>query len=341
VLVLRRSKAFGGAVPRVTLAAMSLVGALREIVGDAGTPSFRLMGEDLALLPGASLRRAAALYEEALARDVPKALHTAFELEQASFLRESHAFLRRHNRNMHARVRGYLELARACRFEYPWPVVAILGVCQVMGGIERNHAYGVLGRAARGLGYGDLERLIDGIDDVLRRTNRGIFADSVPTVLFALRCRALREAGQGALADALLRGPAPLLMDEETRAIAGALCDGLVIPNDEARFQTLAELTARHFAREQAIFTHHLGSGRGSRGVLARLTTPRRIPAPIVVQTSRGRRVVFRPYALPPGFRMTDHDARVEVFRRAFVRSVTADRADYQAAARYAEARFA
>lgn len=317
---------------------MSLIKTLRPVLGDAA--SFQLMGEDLALVSGPHLRAAADAYDAALAALDPH-VRPRFEAEQAAFLLDAHAWLRRHNRSVGGRIAGYLELGRACDFTYPWPVVAILGICQVTGGLQRNRLQGLLAPALARLGAPALARLIDRSDDVLRRTNRGIFADSVPTVLYGLRAHALRESGDPALADALLNGPLPPIFDEHSRDLATRLDRALAIPDPHARFHELAALTLHHFDREQAIFTHHMGAAstdhttsRGST-LLQRLNASDTVPAPAIVHTPRGRRLIFRPFALPRGFNMRDHHARVEAFGRAFVTSITADPDDYRAATDY------
>lgn len=325
---------------------MPLIDALRDTL-DGDPASFRLMGEDLALLTGPHLRAAAAAYDEALARLEP-AVRPRFAAEQAALQLRATAWLRRHNRSLLGRISGYLELGRVCRFEYPWPVVAILGICQVMAGLRRNRLQGLAAPLLARLGVPALERLVDRSDDVLRRTNRGIFADSVPTVLLGLRAHELRAAGDVALADALLRGPLPPIFDEHSRDLAIRLGRGLAISDPADRFAALADLTLHHFDREQAIFTHHMGaasadkpSHRGFAATLMRwLTAADSVLAPAVVPGPHGRRLEFRPYPLPPGFDMRDHHARVAVFGRAFVSSITADIADYRIATQYVLTRF-
>jgi hypothetical protein len=313
-----------------------LVNALRELLGDPRAASFQLMGEDLALLPGAALAASGRAWEEALAR-LPVEVRVAFATEQAAALHEAHGWLRRYNHSVHGRLVGYLTLGRRCDFEYPWPVVAMVGICQVMEGFGRNRLYGLLGPAARALGLGRLEKIVDASDDVLRRTNRGIFADSVPTVLLGLRAHALRERGDTALAEALIDGPPPPLFDEESQALARGVVDGLLLAGRAARFAALAELTRRHFHREQAIFSHHLGRRREREGALVRrLAAVRSVPAPVV---EHGR-LLFRPYALPRGFDLRDHDARVVEFTRAFVDPIVADASSYHAAIDYVVRRF-
>ena len=325
--------------------------------GLTGAKSFQLAGEDLALLPGSALPEAARAYAQGLARLDP-ALRPRFEAEQVALLRDAHQLLRRHGRSVHGRIAGYLEIGRRCRFEYPWPIVAVLGISQVLGGFLRARAWGLVGPAATRLGWGGLERIAEVTDDVLRRTNRGIFADSVPTVLLGLRAHALRERGEHALAAALLEGPLPPVIDAEGRSIATGLFHALGVPDRRARFAALAELTLQHFDREQSIFTHHLspasaGQAPASAGqaprarrrgdaAMARLLQMRAVPAPVVVRgLLGGRRLVFRDFALPPGFDIRAHGPRVELFGQAFVRSVTGSPRDYAAAVEWVRERFA
>jgi hypothetical protein len=325
---------------------MALVDELRVLLGDPTAESFRLMGEDLALLPASCLDAAARAYRADRDRAVAAPLRVRHEAEWSAMLREAHLWLRRYNRSLHGRVQGYLELGRRCRFAYPWPVVAILGICQVMSGLWRSRVYGLLGELAARAGLTALERLADGTDDVLRRTNRGIFADSMPTVLVALRCVDLRAGGDEALAEAILGGPLPPLMDEQSRALARGVYAGLALADAEARFRALADLTRTHFGREQAIFSHHMGTDRAApvrrlpSALGRRLTEPGRVPAPIIEPSGRGRRVAFRLYRLPAGFDMRDHEARVREFGRAFVDSLTGSLDDYRTAVAYTVARF-
>lgn len=314
-----------------------LVDALRRRLGDPGAASFQLMGEDLALLSGEDLAAAGAAWHEALAR-VPEALRARLVAELDGVQREAHRLVRKYNRSVGARIAGYVELGRRCGFAYPWPVVAILGLEQVLAGMRQNRVYGLVGEAARRLGWRALWQLADGSEDVLRRTNRGIFADSVPTVLMGLRAHALAAGGEAELGRALVDGPLPPLFDEECRALARGLADGLAVADGEARFAALAALTLRHFCREQAIFTHHIGPppSRPESPVIRRLLSIRAVPAPVVRQGA----VMLEPYRLPRGFDLRDHAARVAVFGRAFVSSVTGSLADYRAAAAHVVARW-
>jgi hypothetical protein len=322
---------------------MALVDSLRALLGDERAASFQLMGEDLALVPAAQLVEAARAYERELDAIAPS-LRPRFEAEQAAIQAEAHRWLRRYNRSVHTRLRGYLALGRRSAFEYPWPVVAMLGICQVLSGIGRNRVFGLLAPAVRRLGSRLLDELVESTEDVLRRTNRGIFADSVPTVLYALRVRELAAAGEGELARALTDGPLPPLMDGESRALIRGLAEGLAIADPGERFDRLAALTLTHFGREQAIFSFHLGGGRTRKpepALVRRLLAVREVAAPRLERDRAGTpRVVFRPFRLPAGFDLRDHAARVELFGRAFVLPVTADRDGYRAAVRYVEERF-
>lgn len=324
-----------------------LVTRLRAHLSDASASSFQLMGEDLALLGGPDLRAAGAAYDDHLARAVPAALRPAFEAEQRELLREAHALLRKHNHCLHARVAGYLALGRRCAFEYPWPAVATLGICTVLDGMARMRVYGLVGRFAARLGVPQVERASERIDDALRRTNRGIFADSVPLVLLALRCHRLRREGRGALAAALLDGPLPPLMDEECRTLARRLADAFGVEDGARRFDVLAALTLEHFRREQAVFTHHLGASRSgaprphASWIDAAVGNPRAVRAPRVERGLLGRRrLAFRNHPLPAGFDVRAHATRVAEFGRAFVTSVTGSRDDYQAALDHVLQRF-
>lgn len=253
--------------------------------------------------------------------------------EHDAHAREAHGWLRRWNRSVERRVRGYLELGRRITpaFAYPWPVVAILGIAQVSAGLERSRLHGLFAAPLARAGLRDLARIVDAGDDVLRRTNRGIFADSVPIVLWGLRVAEHRSAGRTALADALVAGPPPIVMDEECVALAAGLADGLALPSP-ARFDALARLTLRHFAREQAVFSHHLGRARPDREswLARRLASVRVVPAPRI----ENGRVVVKPFALPPGFDLRDHATRVTAFGDAFVTSVTRSPDEYAIAVR-------
>jgi len=307
---------------------VSLIDALRTRLANPEAASYQLMGEDLQALTVEDLVAAAARLD---AR-IPDDLRADLLVEEASLARECHGWLTRYNRSLYGRIAGYVALGRRNELQYPWPVVAVLGIVQVLGGMDRARLYGLAGRLATRLGYDRVEKLGDGSEDVLRRTNRGIFADSVPTVLRALRAMQLHRDDRADLADALVDGVAAVVWDAESAELCRAIVDGLRLTDEEARFRALADATARHFAREQAIFTHHIASRSRRR----RLPSAKAVPAPVI----EGGKLVFRPYALPPGFDFRDHAARVEVFERAFVRSVTGSLADYRIAAAWVTRRF-
>jgi hypothetical protein len=172
-----------------------LIDALRRRLADPDASSFQLLGEDLTLLTGDDLLEAGRAWQAALER-VPAAWRARVAEELTALQREAHRFVRKYNRSVHARLAGYVEIGRRCRFAYPWPVVAILGIEQVLTGMRQNRVYGLVGEAARRLGWRALAQITDGSEDVLRRTNRGIFADSLPPVMLALRAHALRQAGE-------------------------------------------------------------------------------------------------------------------------------------------------
>ena len=305
-----------------------LIDALRARLGAPGAASFQLMGEDLQLLTVEDLRAAVAAQDAA----IPDDLRADLLAEEAALAAEAHRWLTKFNRSLYGRIAGYLALGTRMEFRYPWPVVAILGIVQVIGGMDRARLYGLAGRLASRFGYDSYERLGDGSEDVLRRTNRGIFADSVPTVLRALRAVELHREDKSDLAEALIEGLAAVLWDAESTALCRAIVDGLQLTDPQARFRVLAAVTERHFAREQAIFTHHIASRSRKR----KLPVAKAIPAPVI---ERGK-LAFRPFALPPDFDFRDHDARVDAFGRAFVASVTGSLEDFQVATAWVVRRF-
>ncbi len=131
-----------------------------------------------------------------------------------------------------------------------------------------------------------------------------------------------------ALAEALLDGPLPPLIDDETRALGRAIYRGLGVRDAGERFKTLADVTARALLRRArpAVFSYHMGPRRAisrggvARGAMARL---RSVEAPRIVERKGGLELVFAPYPLPRGFVMEDHEARVREFGKAFVTSIT------------------
>lgn len=300
---------------------MTLIDQLRKRLGNPQASSFMLMGEALQLVTVEDLTAAA--------RAVPPALAA----EEAALGAEAYEWLRKYNRSLYGRIAGYWALGEKLGFRYPWPVVAILGIVQVLGGMDRARLYGIAGRVASRFGFDEYEKLGDGSEDVLRRTNRGIFADSVPTVLRALRAEALIREGKRELADALVEGSGAVLWDEESRALCRRIVDGLLVEDEEQRFRALSATTLQHFSREQAIFTHHIGARSKKR----KLPPAKEVPAPVI---ERGK-LRFEPFALPKGFDFRDHDARVEAFGRAFVTSVTGALAEYRVAVEWVRRRYA
>lgn len=308
-----------------------LIDVLRARLGDPNAASFQLMGEDLQALTVEDLRAAAEAQEAA----IPEDLRADLMAEEAKLAAEAHRWLTKYNRSLYGRIAGYVALGKRAEHRYPWPVVAVLGIVQVIGGMDRARVYGLAGRVASRFGFGQLERLGDGSEDVLRRTNRGIFADSVPTVLRALRAKTLRDEGRDDIAEALIEGSGAVLWDAESRVLCRAIADGLGISDEQKRFRALADTTLRHFAREQAIFTHHIAARSKHR----KLPQTKSIPAPVIEHGKRAK-LVYKPFALPTGFDMRDHATRVDAFGRAFVSSVTQTLADYRVALAWVEREF-
>ncbi len=306
---------------------MPLADALRRTLPLADASSFRLAGEELWLVTGADLRRAADEWSRGLEQVTPS-LRGRLEDEHAALARAAHVWLTTFNGNLEARLRGYAAIGRAFAWELPWPAVAILGVLRVKGGVRQSEAIRLAGLAAS-----EVAEIGDWIQDVLRRTNRGIFADSVPCALWALRAAAVRLAGDGELAQALLDGPLPPAMDEESRAIARGIAGALQLDDGEARFRALAAMTLQQFDREQAVFTAQMGAHREGEGpawsTLQRwFTRMNSVDAPVV----EGGKLRSRVYRFPSGFDVRDHRARSEHFAAAFVKSVTRSAADFRVA---------
>ena len=324
---------------------MALIDSLRLPLRNPAAQSFILWWDDFQLVGPDELTAALEEHRQGLERLGPaqreflSAAHTAFR-------KEAHDFLRRHNVNVHRRIAGYLALGRRCQFRYPWPVVAVLGICQVIEGMKKNRSWAMAGDVFSKLGSDALVRLSDNSEDLLRRTNRGIFADSVPTVLYALRVLDHARRGEHELVHLLIHGPLPITFDEESRTIIAEFVAAMLLTDEEMRFARLSKLSLRHFAREQAIFSYHL-SGHSSAetkksgGLGAKLFALREVDAPSIERDKKGRRrLVFSPYKLPRDFDIRDHETRVREFGRAFVSSVTASRDDYQTATDYATRRF-
>jgi hypothetical protein len=317
---------------------------LRQYADNPKVASFQLMGEDFVRLTAADFAAIGEVYREQLA-NLPAQVAEDFHREQEEIAAKAHRWLVRYNQNLRTRVRGYLQLGSACEFAYPWPTVAILGICQVLGGLWKSRFYSLLGTMAMKLKYDKLEFMAEATEDVLRRTNRGIFADSVPMVLYALRCHELRLQGRKELAEALLSGPLPALMDEECRGVMRDLVHGLSIEDKDRRFRFLADLTLRQFDREQSVFTHHMGvdkrkSYQPVRGFIGRFMSIKAVPAPTLVGKGPRRHVEFRPYEFPDHFDMRNHRDRVTYFGDAFVSSVTRSVDDYVIATDYVRNRF-
>jgi hypothetical protein len=315
--------------------AMPLSDALLRAMQVDDASSFRLGGDGLWVLTGTDLRAAAREYDAALAR-LPIRLRPRVEEEQSAFALVAHRWLARYNHSLEDRLRGYVAIGRALGFEYPWPVVAVLGVLQVKGGVRRSEAIRLAGAALPALGD-----IGDWMQDVFRRTNRAIFADSVPTALLALRCCALRSQGDVALAEALLSGPFLPAMDVESRRLARELYEALGMSRGAERFRALAELTVRHFDREQAIFTAGMGAVRSGMGpawspLKVRFTRLSSVDAP----TARNGKLRFARFALPKNFDVRDHRTRAEQFGRAFVGAITTTAEIYAVAVREVKRRF-
>ncbi|MBS1151789.1 MAG: hypothetical protein H6Q89_3487 [Myxococcaceae bacterium] len=314
---------------------MPLCDALVRAMQAVDASSFRLGGDGLWLLTGADLRQAAREYDAALAL-LPPGLRERVVEEQEAFALVAHRWLARYNHSLEDRLRGYLAIGRALGFEYPWPVVAVLGILQVKGGVRRSEVIRLAGAAVPALGD-----VGDWMQDMFRRTNRAVFADSVPTALLALRCCSLRSRGDPELAEAMLSGPFLPAMDVETRKLARGLYDALGIACGDERFRALAELTERHFEREQAVFTAGMGSVRSGMGpawsaLRQRFTRLSSILAP----TAHRGKFRFSRYALPKDFDVRDHRARAEHFGRAFVVAITTSVEAYAVAVREVQRRF-
>jgi hypothetical protein len=305
-------------------------------------PSFRLMGEDLVALSPDRLRVLLDEYDAELELHVPPSLREEVREERTVISREAHELLSRYNTSIHTRVRGYVALGERLDFEYPWPVVAVLGITQVMRTLHTVHLLGLAGSALERFGHTRLTETVERTDDVLKRTNRAIFADSVPTVTFALRCHVLQKEGRRDVAEALLAGPRMLWMDGEALGIATRLYEGLGVEDPDERFRRLSDLTLAHFAREQAILSFHMGVRVSSsptkprKSWVARMLDPKSVYAPRI----RKHALELAPFPLPDGFQMKDHERRVEVFGEAFVKSITRTRHEYEIARDWVMGRF-
>ncbi|MBX7101461.1 MAG: hypothetical protein K1X89_27345 [Myxococcaceae bacterium] len=315
---------------------MTLHRALGKAMAEKDASSHQLSGEALWLLTGADLRRAADEYQAQLSALPPK-VRARVEEEHERFAPLAHRWLERFNRSLETRLQGYAAMGSLLAWEYPWPVVAILGVLVVRDGMRRTEALRLIGSAVQ-----PVMEVGDWMQDVLRRTNRGIFGDSIPTTLFAVRCHHLRLSGEAEVAQALLDGPLPPAMDEESRALMRGLYDALGLVEGEARFRALAELTFRHFDREQSVFTAQMGAKRSevtappSSFLASQLTKLPFVDAPRIVKG----KLRFGTYKLGFDFNVRDHAQRCERFGAAFVRAVTGTSDDYRAATAYVTERF-
>lgn len=325
--------------------AMALIDSIRLPLRNPQAASFQLWWDDFQLLGPDELAAAVDEYRKQ-SEGLGAAQRQFLAQAHAAFRKEAHEFLRRHNTNVHRRIEGYLQLGRRMRFDYPWPTVAVLGICQVIEGMKKNRGWAMAGDMISRLGSDALVKLSDNSEDLLRRTNRGIFADSVPTVLYALRVLDHARRGEHELVNLLVHGPLPITFDEENRAIIAELVAALQLDDADTKFARLSKLTLRHFAREQAIFTYHLsghldGEQKKSGGLGSKLFALREVDAPIIERDRKERkRLAFQSYKLPRDFDIRDHETRVREFGRAFVSSVTASREDYQVATDYAVKRF-
>lgn len=307
------------------------------------------MSEALLLIDGPDLAAVARGWQRELDERVAPALQPAFMREQATAVAEAHRFSQRYNVSLGDRIRGYLELAERLDHQYPWPIVAILGLMEVRSSLTRFGALTAGSPLLARLGVDRFNRMADRTLDTLRRTNRGIFADSVPLVLYASHVRSLERGGQIELARALAQGPLPPLWDATQKAVLARLLAGLAEDDPERRFRMLAELTCDQFEREQRVFTHHLGGdrpaankpprqpARGPGAWLQGWLAPPQVTAPQIEGPVGARRLVFVPKPLPSDFDLRDHTARVELFSELFVRSVLGSRADYEAAIRWSK----
>src|SRR5690606_34368563 len=158
------------------------------------------MGEDPPLIGGDDLLAAGQAWPRELDEPVPAAMQPAFSREQAAAVAEAHRFTRRYNISLADRIRGYLELAERLDHQYPWPIVAILGLMEVRGSLTRFGALTAGSPLLARLGGQRWTRMADRTLDAPRRTNRGISADSVPLVLYARHVRALDRDGRSQLA---------------------------------------------------------------------------------------------------------------------------------------------
>ena len=122
--------------------------ALRHRLGAPSASSYQLMGEELHLLTVDDLRAAVAAHDAA----IPDDLRADLVAEELALATESHRWLAKYNRSVYGRIAGYVAIGKRLDFVYPWPVVAVLGILQVIGGMDRVRLYGLAGRIASRLG---------------------------------------------------------------------------------------------------------------------------------------------------------------------------------------------
>lgn len=314
---------------------MPMTDSLLRSLPPADASSFLLSSDELWLVTGADLKKAGDEYEAAMAKVKPDLRKRVAE-EHAELATTTWKWLRRFNVSLEERLAGYSAMGRAFGWEYPWPAAAALSVMSLKSGVRQSEAIRLAGAAVR-----PLLEVGDWLQDVLRRSMRGMFADAIPTSLWALRCHGLRLSGQGVVADALLDGPLPPAMDEECRSVMRNLDAALRLTGAQDRFRALTEMTLKQLDREQAVITAHLGAARGGRNPSwepwrLRLTRIKKIEAPVV----KAGKLSFETYALPAQFEVRNHHQRTQVFGQAFVRSITGSVEDFKVAAREVARRF-
>jgi hypothetical protein len=314
---------------------MPLNHALRRAFEPADASSFRLSSDELWLVTGADLKKAADEYDQAMSKVKPD-LRKRLVDEHVELATATWKWLRKFNVSMEERMAGYSALGRAFAWEYPWPAVAVFGTLAMRTGLRQSEALRLAGSAVR-----PVLEVGDWMQDVLRRTTRGVFADSIPAALWALRCHCLRQAGESMVADALLDGPLPPAMDDENLSVMRNLDATLKLENAEQRFSALTDMSMKQFDRDQAVFTGALGSMRNGRlpswePWRVRFTRMKKVEAPVI----RGEKLVLEPFALPRDFEVRNHGQRTELFGQAFVSSITGSIKDFKVAVADVSKRF-
>jgi hypothetical protein len=199
-------------------------------------------------------------------------------------------------------------------------------------------ANGLIGRLLTKLGNAKPEKVSDRVSDVLRRTNRGIFFDSIPTTLYAAFVHQQHLSGDLAMADMLVDGPLPPLMDDESRGQVHRVASAFRIEDGEKRYRELCNITHEQFDREQAIFTWHLGAHRTQPPDSP--PHPMNQPKSVLAPQIQASQLTFKPHKLPSDFDMRDHGKRVRHFGEAFVSSVTSSPHNYQVAVEWVVNRY-